>query len=395
MTTGRLDFIAYALLPCILLMHLTKAIPFLPSLPNAIYYGGFISVFVWLVLRGGLTISYRYFLFLLAALISICVNDISPFFNVWFRFGAFLSLILAVGPLVTSPFLTAWRRLAFTYALVLIRWIVLLSFWGWLFRLNFVHGYSGFRGVTNQSMLLGPLSGISLIYCLYRFYLLPEPVSRYKEIVMAVLSVIVMLLAGSRSALASSMLAVGFFYTRVYRHQVTRLWRIIFTGLCLAVLTSAIWWPYTERLREKMTSSKKSGSLTGSRDNLWDDRMREFKAFPVFGVGFATVNMEYIETDKKVNKETGTVEPGSGWLFLLSSMGIVGFLSFFIPYTHTLYLLFRRESIGLNGYFLGALLFMFFFHLYFEGYLISAGAYFCFFLWLLLSECERIKNKIN
>lgn len=160
-------------------------------------------------------------------------------------------------------------------------------------------------------------------------------------------------------------------------------------------LTSAIWWPYTERLREKMTSSKKSGSLTGSRDNLWDDRMREFKAFPVFGVGFATVNMEYIETDKKVNKETGTVEPGSGWLFLLSSMGFVGFLSFFIPYTHTLYLLFRRESIGLNGYFLGALLFMFFFHLYFEGYLISAGACLCFFLWLLLSECERITNKIN
>ena len=59
MTAGRLDFIAYALLPCILLMHLTKAIPFLPSLPNAIYYGGFISVFAWLMLRGSLAISYR------------------------------------------------------------------------------------------------------------------------------------------------------------------------------------------------------------------------------------------------------------------------------------------------------------------------------------------------
>ncbi len=395
MTAGRLDFIAYALLPCILLMHLTKAIPFLPSLPNAIYYGGFISVFAWLMLRGSLAISYRYFLFLLAALISIWVNDIPVFFNVWFRFVAFLSLILAVGPLVVSPYLAEWRRLAFTYALVLIRWIVLLSFLGWLFRLNFVQGYSGFKGIANQSMLLAPLSGISLIYSLYRFYFQSSPVNRCKEIAMAVLSVIILLLAGSRSALASSLLASVFFYTRVYRHQVTKLWRILFTVLCLAVLTSAIWWPYTERLREKMTSSKKSGSLTGSRDDLWDDRMREFKAFPVFGVGFATMNMEYIETDKKVNKETGTVEPGSGWLFLLSSMGIVGFLSFFVPYIHTLYFLFKRESIGLNEYFLGTLLFMFFFHLYFEGYLISAGSYLCFFLWLLLSECERIKNKIN
>ena len=395
MRTDRLDFIAYALFPYVLLITLTKVIPFLPSLPNAVYYSGFISIFVWLMLRGSLAISYKYFLFLLAALISIWVNDIPVFFNVWFRFVAFLSLILAVGPLVVSPFLTEWRRLAFTYTLVLIRWIVLASFLGWLFRLDFVHGYSGFKGVTNQSMLLGPLSGISLIYSLYRYYLQSGPGSRYKEIAMVLLSAVVLLLAGSRSALASSMLGAAFFYTRVYRHHLTRLWRIFFTVLCLAVLTSAIWWPYTERLRDKMTSSKKTGSLTSSRDNLWDDRMREFKAFPVFGVGFATVNMEYITTKNKVNEESGTVEPGSGWLFLLSSMGVVGFLSFFIPYTHTLYLLFRRETIGLNGYFLGALLFLFFFHLYFEGYLISAGGYLCFFLWLLLSECDRITNKIS
>lgn len=317
MRTDRLDFIAYALFPYVLLITLTKVIPFLPSLPNAVYYSGFISIFVWLMLRGSLAISYKYFLFLLAALISIWVNDIPVFFNVWFRFVAFLSLILAVGPLVVSPFLTEWRRLAFTYTLVLIRWIVLASFLGWLFRLDFVHGYSGFKGVTNQSMLLGPLSGISLIYSLYRYYLQSGPGSRYKEIAMVLLSAVVLLLAGSRSALASSMLGAAFFYTRIYRHHLTRLWRIFFTVLCLAVLTSAIWWPYTERLRDKMTSSKKTGSLTSSRDNLWDDRMREFKAFPVFGVGFATVNMEYITTKNKVNEESGTVEPGSGWLFFV------------------------------------------------------------------------------
>ena len=144
-----------------------------------------------------------------------------------------------------------------------------------------------------------------------------------------------------------------------------------------------------------MDSSKKSGSLTLTRNGLWQDRIREFKAFPVFGVGFSTVNMEYVRAEDKVNQKSGMVEPGSGWLFLLSSMGLVGFLSFFIPFTYSMYSLFRRESVGLNGYFLGSLLFLFFFHLFFEGYLMASGAYLCFFLWLLLSECNKLVNTNN
>lgn len=96
----------------------------------------------------------------------------------------------------------------------------------------------------------------------------------------------------------------------------------------LAVLTAGIWWPYTERIRSKMEGGKIAGSLTRSRDDLWDARMTEFKGFPIFGVGFATVKPDYAKTNK-VNLETGTIEPGSSWLFLLSSMGITGFLAFF------------------------------------------------------------------
>ena len=105
--------------------------------------------------------------------------------------------------------------------------------------------------------------------------------------------------------------------------------------------------------------------------------------------------MEYVRAEDKVNQKSGMVEPGSGWLFLLSSMGLVGFLSFFIPFTYSMYSLFRRESVGLNGYFLGSLLFLFFFHLFFEGYLMASGAYLCFFLWLLLSECNKLVNTNN
>ena len=287
--------------------------------------------------------------------------------------------------------MVTWRRLLFVYALAAIRWIVVISFFGWVFRLPFVHGYSGFRGLTNQSMLLGPLAGISMVYSLYRFYLSSTFGERYKEIGIAVISLVVLLLAGSRSALASSVMAAAFFYSRIYRHRVERLARLVFMLAILAVLTAGIWWPYTERIRSKMEGGKIAGSLTGSRDDLWEARMTEFKGFPVFGVGFATVRPDYAKTNK-VNLETGTVEPGSSWLFLLSSMGITGFLAFFIPYLSLMYRMFQRESVGINGHFLGSLLFLFFFHLFFEGYIVSSGAYLCFFLWLLLSECNKVIN---
>ena len=395
MTIGRIDSISRILLFCILLVSLTKAIPFLPVVPDTIYYGSLLGALIWLILREGLMLSYTYLPFLIAIILSVWVNEIPAYFRVWFRVMAFASVVLAIGPFFVNPVMIAWRRLLFVYTLTAIRWIVLASFIGWACRLRYVHGYSGFQGFTNQSMLIGPFGGISFIYSVYRYYLSSTVFDRYKEMGIAIVSIVVLLLAGSRSALGATFLAAVFLYSRIYRHHITRLGRILLTVLCLSVLTSGIWWPYTERLRSKMDSSKKSGSLTLTRNGLWQDRIREFKAFPVFGVGFSTVNMEYVRAEDKVNQKSGMVEPGSGWLFLLSSMGLVGFLSFFIPFTYSMYSLFRRESVGLNGYFLGSLLFLFFFHLFFEGYLMASGAYLCFFLWLLLSECNKLVNTNN
>lgn len=392
---GKIDWIAGLLLICILLMPLTKMIPFLPSVPDMVYYAGFVGIVFWGLLHGAISVSYAYLPFMAVMFISVWVNDIPAFFRVWFRLIAFLALFLAVGPFWVNPMMATWRRLLFTYLLMVIRLIVIVSFLGWAGGLGFVYGYSGFQGLTSQSMILGPLGGISLIYGLYRFYLSSKRTGRYKEIGMVIISGIVLLLAGSRAALGSTALAAAFFYSRIYHHRMTRLLQLIFLFICMAVLTSGIWWPYTERLRSKMEGGKIAGSMTASRDNLWKDRVNEFKAFPIFGVGFATVNLEYVQTKEKVNQQNGGIEPGSGWLFILSSMGLVGFLSFFVPYVHTLYRLYKRDEKEINGYFVGTLLFFFFFHLYFEGYPLASGSFFCFLLWLLLSECNKIINTNN
>lgn len=100
---------------------------------------------------------------------------------------------------------------AFVYTLTAIRWIVLASFIGWACRLRYVHGYSGFQGFTNQSMLIGPLGGISFIYSVYRYYLSSTVFDRYKEMGIAIVSIVVLLLAGSRSALGATFLAAVFY----------------------------------------------------------------------------------------------------------------------------------------------------------------------------------------
>ena len=210
MMVATTDILSRIALPGVLLLTLTKVIPYFHPIPDNVYYAVFLAIFIWLVLRGGLKISYTYIPFLVALFISIWVNEIPAYFKVWFRVLAFLSVVFAVGPFFVNPYMVTWRRLLFIYALAAIRWIVVISFFGWVFRLPFVHGYSGFRGLTNQSMLVGPLAGISMVYSLYRFYLSSGICGRYKEIGIAVISLVVLLLAGSRSALASSVMAAAF-----------------------------------------------------------------------------------------------------------------------------------------------------------------------------------------
>lgn len=211
MIVGTTDILSQIALPGVLLLALTKVIPYFYPIPDNVYYAVFLVLFIWFVLRGGLKISYTYIPFLTVLFVSIWVNEIPAYFRVWFRVLAFLSVVFLVGPFFINPNMVAWRRLLFLYTLVAIRWIVIISFFAWVFKLPFIYGYSGFHGLTNQSMLLGPLAGISMVYSLYRFYLSSGICERYKQIGIAVISLVVLLLAGSRSALASSVMATAFF----------------------------------------------------------------------------------------------------------------------------------------------------------------------------------------
>lgn len=380
----------------LLYLSLTKVVPLLPAFPDLVYYGVFLGSFIWLVIRGGLHISGKYLPFLLAIFFSVWVNDIPAFFRTYFRIMAFLAIVLMVGPFVINQRLIKYRRLLLIRSLIFIRWIIVGSFVVWLIMPSFVLGTKGFQGLANHSMLIGPLGGISLLYGLYRFYLAETTTMRCKEIGHIVISFLVILLAGSRAALGGMILGVIVFYVRKYRHYTARLIKIGVAFLLSLVATFSLWWPYTERLRSKMELSENTGNLTSSREGLWQDRINEFYAYPFFGVGFASYNLDYVsDTTYAINMKTGTVEPGSGWLFLLSSMGLIGLLSFSVPVGYLFFIIYKNDSLGVNGSLICSLLVLLSAHMFFEGYIVSSGAYLCFFLWLLLAESEQIIQNNN
>lgn len=379
----------------ILLASLTKCVNRFLILPDVIYYSICLGCFCWLLFRGGMIANKKYLFFISAAVLSIWLNDIPVVFQPYLRLFAFFSLVFMVGPFFVNERLNRIRRLLFVRTLQIQRWIILLSLILKFIAPGQVINHSGFCGLTVQSMLLSPLAGICLLYSLYRFHLSENRFERYKESAYLCICFLVLLLSGSRGSLAATIVAAAIFYIRLYRHQMGKLLQTGLFILLLAVSTSALWWPYTERLRQKTESSRKNGGTVASRERIWQDRIDEFSAFPIFGVGFASYNLDYIQSEHTINRQTGTIEPGTSWLFLLSSLGLYGFLSFLLPFGYNVYILFKDPDTGFNGGLLCSVMILFAVHMLIEGYIMASGAYLCFLLWLSLSECERIVWQTN
>lgn len=383
------------LLWVVLLTSITRYINFHLVVPDPVYYGIYLGSFIWLIIRGGIEVRQKYVYFILAIFISVWVNDIPALFKVHFRMLAFFSLTLLVGPFVVNDRLIRFRRLLFIRSLLLLRVVIIISFVLKFIAPTIAMNRSGFCGLTFHSMILSPLSGICLLYSIYRLSLATTTISRTKEMFYIGISFLVLLLSGSRGALGATLAAIAFYYIRLYRNQMGKLLKISAFVSLLALSTSSIWWPYTERVRQKMESNENAGGATSSRDRIWQDRMDEFKAFPVFGVGFSSYNLDYVKSKHTVNKKTGTLEPGTSWLFILSSLGLFGFLSLLLPFVYVVYMLYKDLDTKFNGGLLSSILVMFAVHMLAEGYITAAGTYLCFFLWLSFAESEQIIQQTN
>ena len=364
------------------------------SIPNIVYYGCFALVaFLLLIYEGkNCKINIYMLLFILIALLSTAFNLITNpdivFFKPLERIVGFVMMMVAVGPLFVyankEPHQLFYTLLSWSFTI-----ITILSFFSYMLGMGFVYKKNMFVGVSTHAMILGPITGITLLNLIHQLFIVNELKMKLMYGMGIVIALLTCLLAGSRGALAAGLFGAAFL---LYKQYGIRICAAIFTAIIIiGVFTAPVWLPYTETMQNKIDYASEVGH--SSRDALWDDRIKEFEDSPIMGQGFASIN-RMVATRTPFSIVTRSLEPGSSWLFILSSLGIVGlglFIVMLIKACHE----FVISKEYTSDIWHTAILFFFFVHFLIEGYVLHSGGILFVFFWLTLYMNYRSINDKN
>lgn len=370
------------------LLSLTRAIGLgLELVPASFYY------FLWAGLALGsigrlVRLSRPHILFVLIALFSILLNEVDAVFQAEYRLMSFGVMLMAIGGLNQSPTSIVFRGLLFRYLSVTLVALTVMSFILYPLRLPLLFHSNGlYKGLFNHSMLLGPVAGFSALLCLFDCLYPRKKIKLHPKlsIIMLIVSLLTLLLSGSRGALLSVFIGIIVLLYKRYSHQKVKLFKISALATMGLLVSAPIWYPYTEQVRLKQKRNLEAGGTFQSREKIWEDRWREFEHNPILGSGFASMNKDLIKS-KLTSNEQGGVEPGSSWLFLLSSMGLLGLISFLYVGVRPWIKFLRLKNIynDPTPWLLLSILSMLFIHMFLEGYIISSGSFLFLYLWLCI-----------
>jgi O-antigen ligase len=357
-------------------------------MPSAIYYGWFIFLALLVILRNLYVnkINPTMVYFLAVCLLSIILNEINPIFVPWQRFTGFVLFIIAVGPFFESEKTLLFRYKLFHYANYFIVTITITSFLGYVFRYTAFFNQSGFSGLTNQSMVLGPIAGFSMLISLYYLFNAKNKKQKVLLIAIIIISFLTCLLAASRGALFSLVVSSVFLIFITYRKSKRKFVTVFIVSAILILSTFNFWLPYAENVILKNQSRVETDNILSGRETMWKDRIEDFKYSPIYGVGFASMKNDF---NSKINID-GTFEPGSGWLFILSSLGLLGFITFVILFIKPIIIMSLKMKVPFAySNLIVCILVFFIFHLLIEGYVLSTGGFLSFYIWLSIAMVQK------
>lgn len=353
---------------------------------DMICYGLLVVSAGYMVAKGLITDKLS-LIFIVFIPLSILLAQPNPVFRSGMRYVLFLLLFIVVSPLNKSLVGQQFRSKVLKGVFICCATIGIVSFFCYFLGINLMRNtYSGemmdyymenkagtFGGITSQSMLLAPISGIGALACCY------VQMKTHKNIfwVLAAMCMGSLLFAASRSSLMATLAGVGalfFYFSQKAGRQVQR----IIVILALLFVTNPLWNSALEGITQKNQGTEiSSGVKTDSRQEKWSIRIEEWKDSPVWGIGFVAVS----DRDN-YHPTLGVIEPGSSWLAVLSMTGIVGFFLFCrIFYRAIKNSLFRRTP---EGALLGGALVLVGVHMLAEGHVFSAGSFLCFLVWLII-----------
>ena len=336
-------------------------------------------------------------------ILSILIGNPAPVFSSWTRLGLFLMVILSVFPLLQSDRLMAYRGKITFFTL----WIIVAVSVGSLIafflginymRLDYNYVYLDlteagiFGGLTTHSMVLGPISGVAIIFLIWRMTCINKGLLKITiSLLMCVACIAALFLSASRGALVATAASVLIVIYLKSRHKWSNLMNAFLVSVLLFAVFSPVIIPFTSGVIEKQQINIQSGSTFFSREAKWNNRWEEFIDNPFFGVGFSAMDPKNTE-DYFI--DTGVNEPGSSWLAILSMTGIIGFITFFYLVFFTYKRLWKmagphnKDSILILGVFS-----LFLIHLIIEGYIYAAGSYLCYLFWLIFGNGLSLAHK--
>lgn len=369
------------------------------SLANQYYIVMGAALLILLALGGISNVKMLYVIFAVVCAISIAVNDIPDIFRPWGRYVTFVLVTGLISPMFQSPLLSRFRQETFILVMYLILLVTIISFFAAMAGVNYMREAAGQTGITTQVMLMGPIAGVSLVFCVYMLWV--QKTRRIGAIekgiyLLGLFTGFAMnLMAVSRIGIVAA--ATGVVALIVYKSRFkpgkAMLYVVLIAGAL--ILTRPLWNTYSAQVEEKNEKAERQGGMLSSRQNNWDQRIEEFESSPIIGIGFSAVELGDDNVTEVSN--SGTVETGSGWLLVLSMTGLAGFipfaLMFFKAFAKTRRMVVHRfvEPYCL----LGALLAMFSVHMIAEGYSLAAGGLMFFIVWLLLGtiDCWPLNRK--
>jgi len=330
-----------------------------------------IAAFVYVWFSRNLNVSIAAFLFILLTLPSLFIaEDFKAAGTRWF---GWLLVMAVVGPLFCNEIRLKLKLLDWTRKLLLICAVgsLLLNLAG--IRLA---GRGYFFGLMGHSMILAPVCSLAAIdlFCSFK-----RGRSGWHGILL-VLCCVTCVGSGSRGAVVG--LACGILTHIVHRRE----------GLMVLALAAAglIGVDYVHSTRSFETNrADLSGGIFGeltakgtndTRGELWDFRIREFKNSPLLGVGFQQQRLY------RDNSNQTFIEPGSGYLAVLSMTGTIGAIGFVAIMATIVSSLYSKSSAIPDKYkdLLRGWTAFFAVHLVIEGYLFACGSLLCFLFWLTI-----------
>ena len=200
----------------------------IPNELGVAYYFCFLGTLITLLFLGSkIKLKPIYIPLIIFISFSIIFNQIPVFFRPIERFISFLIMLFLLSSFLNSHDLWKFRVNLFKYSNYLLVFLTFVSFIFLVLNINIninINSYvrSDFNGVYTHSMVLGPMSAISSLYCFYMMIRADNKRNKYIYIILIIISIITCIAAASRSALLGLLFSFFIFYTKQYRKSLTK-----------------------------------------------------------------------------------------------------------------------------------------------------------------------------